>query len=536
MRFEIAPAPTVTVADVDVFSVSPDNRHVVFSGAGADGIRRLWVRSFDSLETRPLPGTEAQLVPLIPGIFWSPDSRSIGFYSGGAIKRVERSGGAVQVVCQVPGVSVGGSWNRDDVILVGNTAGGLLRCPANGGSASPVTAVPAGDKNVLHLFPTFLPDGRRFLYLRASRVHPAETGVFVGELDAPVDRQPTERMLVTGFGAGYVAAGPDAGYVLFVRAGTLMALPVDSRSLRATGEAQTVAQSVGTLLDGAAFNATRDVLVYREARPDYQLTWKDRRGADAGTLAEPAAYANLELSPDASRVVVGRENRLNRADRDLWIVDVARNATTRFTSDATIEGVPAWSADGTQVFYPAGTQDVELRRKPATTVREAEVVLRRSAEAPVNSQTTSLSATPDGRFLVYVVDAPTDTGSDIWMLPIAPVGKPRPLIQQNSDQSDGRVSPDGRWIAYVSNESGANEVLVRRLIDDPATGIPKVDVQVPVSRGGGFAPRWRRDGKELFFQAKGRRCHGRRCQRRHLWHAGRALSRRGSVAVLGRRA
>jgi len=498
VRFEIDPG--VRLADSGGFAISPDGRQLVFAGVGGDGKLRLWLRSFDSLESRPLQGTEAEFGQVIPAIFWSPDSRMIGFVGGGVVKTIERSGGVPQIVCKTPGIAVGGTWNRRGVILVGNTAGAVLQCPASGGTAAPVTAVDAGDKGLGHLMPQFLPDDRRFIYLRVSRQRPSETGLFLGDLDLPPERQRRDRLLATGFTGAYIADTPTSGRILYVRDGTLMALPVDA-ALNPVADAAVVAASVGTFLDGALFSVANDVIVYRGANPEYQLTWKDRHGGDIGTLGEPAAYASFDLSRDAARVVAGRNNQLNRADRDLWLLDVARNATTRLTSDAMLEGMSAWSADGSEVFYPAGMSDSDVRRLSWTGGRDADVVLPAGSPSfRLNSQTTSLSTSADGRFLVYAAEGDT-TGSDIWVLPLNPLATPQPFIREAADQADGRVSPDGRWIAYTSTETGASEVFLRRLLSDGSATLPKLGVVIPVSSGGGFAPRWRADANELFYQS-----------------------------------
>jgi Tol biopolymer transport system component len=500
VRFEIPPA--VSLSESGQFSVSPNGRHFVFAGTGADGILRLWVRSLDALETRPLLGTEAEVSEVangIPPMFWSPDDRFIAFYSAGQLKKVDVLGGSAQTLCDLPGVAVGGSWNRDDVIIVGNTAGGLMRCSAAGGTASPVT-IPDGSRKEVHLVPSFLPDGRHFLYLRVSRSTPANNGVYVGDLEAGPDQQRSDRVLATGFGAAFVPADAESGQILFVREQTLFALPFNGRTLVAAGEPFPLAGPVGSYLDTAFFAASSSVLIYRAVGPDLQLTWLDRQGHPLGRVGEPGRYTSLALSPDASQVVVSRENRLNRVDRDLWLVDVARNTSTRFTSDPALESAPAWSADGTRILFTLGALGVrgaDLYHKPANGLTSQEVLLR-------TTEFTSLtSASADGRFFVMTANTLTSTKSDLWLLAVTRGAKPVPLVRQEFDQTQGQFSPDGRWIAYVSNESGANEVFLRPLTVDPSAGSAAVGGSLLVSRGGGTAPRWRADGKELFYLSTG---------------------------------
>ena len=251
LRFQI-PAP-VSLNDPGNFSLSPDGRHLVFVGTDAKGILRLRIRDLDTLETRSVPGAEAEVVNFMPPVIWSPDSRVIAFFSQptGQIKRIDRAGGLPRVVCEVPGVGVGGSWNDADVILVGNTSGGLVRCPAGGGGATAVTVVNPALKDAHHLLPAFLPDNRHFVYLRVSRTDPSETGLYLGDLETPADRQSTERLVATPFGGSYVPGLAGDGHLLFVRDGALMAMPFDAERRVMTGEPAVLANGVGSFRDSA---------------------------------------------------------------------------------------------------------------------------------------------------------------------------------------------------------------------------------------------------------------------------------------------
>ena len=224
-RFDIAAG--VALSESGQFSISPDGRHLVFAGIGEDRMIRLWIRSFDAPEVRPLIGTEAEVAQVIPPMFWSPDSQFIAFYADGKIMKVSRAGGTVpEVVCQVPGIAVGGSWNERGDIIAGNAGGGLTRCSAAGGPSSMITAVNAtGPGRVDHLLPSFLPDGRHFVYFQAWRGDPSRSGIYLGDLDLPPEKQPQERLVATGFGGVFVDGDDDAGHLLFVRDGTLLAAP-----------------------------------------------------------------------------------------------------------------------------------------------------------------------------------------------------------------------------------------------------------------------------------------------------------------------
>jgi eukaryotic-like serine/threonine-protein kinase len=498
LRFQI-PAP-VTVNDPGNFSLSPDGRHLAFVGTDAKGILRLRMRDLDTLETKSLKGTEAEVLGFTPPMIWSPDSRFIAFYNEGKIKRIDRSGGLPRVVCEVPGVGVGGSWNDRDVIIVGNSGGGLVRCPAGGGPATPVTALNPSLKDAAHMFPVFLPDNRHFIYLRASRVDPSESGLYVGDLELPVDRQSTERLLETPFGGTYVQGQARDGHVLFVREGALSAIPFNADRRVTTGEPTVLANGIGSFRDSAFFSASSDALVYRGSTPEFQLTWLDIKGEPKGLVGEPAELGGMTLSPDETRVAMWRPSRLGRSSHELWLVDAARNIMTPFATDP--EGdMPAWSADGRELYFLLGTRGGSLNRKAVDGNRAAETLRRPGAsDGPLLAGGTPLDTTPGGRFLLFAVED-SRTTMDLWLLPLAAGAKSIPLIQQASDQYDGRPSPDGRWLAYVSNESGSNEVILCPLTTDPATGAPIPGSKQVVSSGGGISPRWRKDGRELFFQS-----------------------------------
>jgi serine/threonine protein kinase/Tol biopolymer transport system component len=501
MRFEITPA--ASLSDSGQFSISPDGRHLVYAGTGSDGVLRLWVRSFGETQTRPLLGTEADVVQAIPPMIWSPDSRYIAFFSAAGLKKVDRQGGVSQIVCTTPGVAVGGSWNRDDVILLGNTAGGILRCPAAGGAATPVTRLADSTKDIDHMMPSFLPDGRHFIYSVFSRADPANDGVYIGDLSSAPEQQSTTRLIATGFGSAYAPGMPGHGYVLFVRDRALLASAFDETTLSAIGDPVPVASSVGAFRDTAFFSVSKDELIFREPPPDYQLTWLDRKGATVGSIGEPAGYVDLGLSPDGTRVLAGRESLLNRADRDLRIVDAVRNTTTRLTSDSLPLSDATFSADGKQVYFASASRKSDLKRKAADGSGSIETVLEEGMVGlPINLATLALSPTPDSRALVVTVAGSAKTRFDLWLLPLTPDTKAVPLIEQNFDQSDGQFSPDYRWLAYVSNESGIDEVFARRVTIDQTTGRVTLGASIVVSRGGGTSPRWRRDSKELFYLAR----------------------------------
>ena len=486
VRFQI---PVGVAARNVEFEVSPDGRKLAFIAQGAaDGMSRVWIRSLDSLEAHPLPGTESAV--FLP-IFWSPDSRYIGFGTRNKLMKIDIAGGPAQTVCDVfDGNPVGGSWNRDGTIIFGTNAGrrSIMRVSAGGGTASPLTTLDDSRSEITHNQPVFLPDGRHFIYLRRSRT-PEYGGVYIGSLDAKPEAQSLNRLAPTGSSPEYSPSpGGGVGWLLFLRDGTLVAQPFDRTRLELADEPIPVAEQVGTFIDRSFFSASENgVLVYRNAvrAVDLQLTWQDRNGKTLGTVGEPGLYA--VLSPDGKKAVVTREES-NALNHDLWMLDLARGGASRFTFAPLRNDYPVWSPDGSRIIFTSNREGpANLYEKPADGSKDEELVLK-SAE---NKIPTSWSR--DGRFLLYTAADPK-TKNDLWVLPDpgTPGSQPKPFLRTEFNEVQGAFSPDGRWVAYVSDESGRNEVYVRGF---PAGG------KWLVSQGGGSKPEWRTDGKELFYSA-----------------------------------
>ena len=485
------------------FAVSPDGRHLAFAATGSDGVARLWMRDLESLEIRPLP-TPASLhltgSDVVPPFFWSPDSRFIGFQSLGKLAKIEISGGPAQTLCDVQGTVVGGSWNRDGVIVFADNTRGLMQVSAAGGVASPLTIINPSRKEIVHVLPSFLPDGRHFLYLRASSI-PENTGVYVGSLNAKPEQQDSRRLLATTLGPGYVpSSDSDSGQVLFLRQGTLMAQPFDARRLALSGEVVPVAEKVGSFLDYGFFSASSNgVLVYRSGVGlDYQLTWFDRQGRVLAKVAEPGRYNSLAISPDGKRVAVSRTNPENTPNWDVWLLDVARNTSTRLTYEQVRATFPVWSADGSSVIFNSiRGGEVSLYLKLASGVGDEQLLLKSDA-----GYKYATSSSRDGRFLSYTVVNP-ETKTDLWVLPMQGDRKPTPFLRTEFNERSGQFSPDGHWIAYISDESGSDEIYVREFSSGSAQGSGDAAGKWLISKGGGTYPRWRGDGKELFYVASG---------------------------------
>jgi Tol biopolymer transport system component len=461
---------------------------------------RLWMQLLDGGSARPLAGTEGAAVP-----FWSPDSRFIGFFTTENVKRIDAAGGPPLTLADSGGSTSGAAWNRDDVVLFGYFGGGnpIRQVSASGGTPSPVTTLDVNNGETRHAFPFFLPDGRHFLYLAVgSKTAGANSpnGIYVAALDSK-DR----KLLVPG-GSSVMYA---QGYLFFLRGQTLMAQPFDVERLELTGNAVPIAERVTvggqTGMAGGFTVSQSGVLAYQTGPAEVggqsggltQLVWFDRSGKQIGVLGDPARSADLSLAPDGRRVAVSVFD-LARRDRDIWLFDLARGLGTRFTFDPADEVTPVWSPDGSRMVFSARRKGhLDLYQKASSGAGVEEELLADG----LDKYTADWS--PDGRFILFGVQAPT-TGFDLLVLPLFGDRKPFPFLQTTSFENGGQFSPDGRWIAYESNESGRDEVYVAPF----QGGAPSAAATRGTSGGkwqlstaGGTQPRWRRDGKEIFYLA-----------------------------------
>ena len=481
---------TGRLAETGMFSISPDGNQFVFAAEGPDGVLRLYRRTLSKSNVEPLPGTE--VFAIIPPVVWSPDSRFVAFDPGGSVRRVALEGGAVQTVCEFPSTAVGGTWNREGQLLLGNAFGSLISCDASGGPATTLTgaALPDGER---HIFPSFLRDGRHFVFLRVSRTDPQTSGIYAGELGPGSSMSSNgKRLITTGFGAVYVLATDSSdGVLVFARDGGVFAQRLDERRLEMTGDPVRLADGIGSYLDGAWFSVSATTLVYRAGDPETQLTWFDRRGQEMKRVGSPARFSGLALSPDANRVVVTTQAPQGTTDRDLWLFDFSNGGNpTPLTFTPALELSPVWSSNDRFVFGSAGGASGVFEQ-----VVGGERRLVFKSDGP--EITTSVSA--DGRYVLYTTLG-RKTGADVWVYPAdTVVTAPRPLLQGPKDQSQAQLSPDSRWVAYVSNEAGPNDIFITRF-PTGTTAVPTAPGKsVRISEGGGFAPRWRRDGRELFY-------------------------------------
>ena len=467
------------LSTVRALALSPDGKQLALVARDSTGRNSLWVRPLDSSVARPLPGTENPSLP-----FWSPDGRFIGFFADGKLKRIDTFGGPPLTICDAP-VPRGGAWNRDGVILFSPvTDGPLYRVDASGGKPTAVTKLDAKRGESSHRWPVFLPDGKRFLYLVASFGVPREgTGIYVGSLDSK-----EETFLVR---AGANAAYAPPGYLVYFREGNLLAQRLDAKIERVEGEPFALAEDIQFFpqQQSALFSASSNGVLVSQPRSDTsvsQLTWLDRSGKVLGTLGPPANQSNPRISPDGKRVALDIVDP-QTGNMDIWIYASGGGLPTRITSDPSIDSLPVWSPDGRRLVLMSlrrSHPDLFLATSDGSTGEELVLESERA------KYVTDWS--PDGRFLLFRASDAT-TNLELWTLPVGGDGKPVPFRRASYGVSHGQFSPDGRWIAYASNETGRSEIHV--------APFPGPGSSWKISTAGGTEPRWRRDGKELFYLA-----------------------------------
>jgi eukaryotic-like serine/threonine-protein kinase len=481
MRFSFEPPANFVLAAWNEPVISPDGRHIAFSVGipGADPV--IWIRPIESSSARPLPGTEGA-----HGLFWSPDSGSIAYYSfrDQQLKRVDVKGGLVRSISAIQELPViGGSWGAEDILLFKPASyGPLYQVAARGGQAEALTVLNQARGEREHFWPQFLSDNRRFMFSILSD-QPENSGLYVASIDSPHERT----RITPEMGRAHYAS---PGFLLFSRQNTLLAQRFDAKRLRISGDPVPLVGGVdfwGVPAGGmGSFSVSQNgILVYLPAiDSDTQLVWVDRTGSRQGEVGEPARYGQIALSPDERRLAVELQD--DGGASDIWVIDLARGITSRITFDPASDMDPVWSPDGREIVFSSsrsGKKDLFRKRVGG---HEAEMLVLESQDDKVPE-----SWSRDGRFLLYL-SGPVSKRA-FWALPMTAEASAAPLEIMRGDfmLDECQISPDGEWIAYVSNVSGQAEVYIEPF---RAPG-----ERIQVSPSGGGQPKWRADGRELFY-------------------------------------
>jgi Tol biopolymer transport system component len=421
----------------------------------------------NSTSAQALPGTEDARRP-----FWSPDSRYLAFIAGGKLKKVPVSGGPPITICDAPN-GADGTWGRGGVILYdGGPNDPILRVSASGGV--PATAI-SGDTAKQVGWPEFLPDGKHFLYLAIG----AESRLLVGQLGSPTGRD-------LGACESQVQFVPP-GYLLFSRGGSLVVQPFDLRALKIKGEPVPVAEQVGTSsVGGSDFRASDNGALVYSARStvEGELVELARDGRPIRKIPGAANSLHPKLSPDQRRIAIRVLDAQTRT-RDIWLVDLAREITSRFTFEPGNENLPLWSPDGKRIAFVSDDS-----KATGICVRNVSGSGDRELLGRVSANVVPTDWSPDGATIVFEDGTPA-TRSDLWLLPLEGDRKPRPFLNGSYNEAQGRFSPDGRYLAYTSDESGRPEIYVQ--------AFPDRSEKWQISTRGGSDPEWSADGRELFY-------------------------------------
>ncbi len=474
---------------LDTFTLSPDGRSLAMA-VSAENKNSLWLRPLDALEAHRLPGTDDARFP-----FWSPDSRFIGFFADGKLKKMAVTGGPPQTLCDAA-TGFGGTWSQEGVIVfTPSNTGPMYRVSAVGGTPVPLSGAEYSGGGAR--FASFLPDGRRFLYFN-GRSQSSESGIYAGSLEAGAGRR-----LLPDFSNALYAPGPAGrnGHLLFVRDETLLAQPFDPGRLQPAGELFPIAERIGSSNRNPYYKrfsvSPAGVLAYwGGGASGSQLVWFDRDGKRLGAAGESGLYVDLALAPDQKKVAVARRERV--VGSNLWVLDLARGSASRLTFDPTWDTVPVWSPDGNRIGFSSQRDgQYAIYQKAAAGTGADELVFKTASGANL------MDWSRDGRYIVY--GARVKAGSELWLLPLAgdrlQKGTPVRIVPAEGEfiKSNARFSPDGRWLAYHSSETGRMEVYVQPVPGPEGARSVAPGAKWQISTTGGMAPVWRSDGKELFY-------------------------------------
>jgi serine/threonine protein kinase len=462
--------------NIGSLTLSPDGRWMTFAASTPERSTMLFIRPLNSAGAQPIDGTEGAFFP-----FWAPDSRQIGFFAGGKLKKIDRTGGAAISVCDAPN-GRGGTWNSDGVILfTPETQTPIHRVSAGGGTATPITELDPTLNETTHRYPVFLPDGKNYLYLRASHGLASRdegNAIWIGNLDS----SEKTRLMQSGSDVFF-----SQGHILFVRDGFLMAQPFDLSALEFSGDPFAIDENVGFLANffkGAFTVSQNGILAFQQGfGVESQLIRLDSNGKELGKIGEVDRYQQIRLSPDGKKLAVTLFE-LGSGTADLWLYDISRQAKSRLTFDEANDVMPIWSPDGTRIAFQSGRTgagDIYVRQVGGGSAAELLYGADR-IDAPEDWS-------PDGAYIAFN----KGTGAnDLWILPVDGGGEAFPLIQSEFDVGYARFAPDGRWIGYISNESGRYELY--------ATRFPSGDGKWQLSiDGADWLVGWRTDGREIYY-------------------------------------
>jgi eukaryotic-like serine/threonine-protein kinase len=463
------PPPENTLFDSTI-SVSPDGRRLAFVATDASGKNQIWIRNLDSLNSRALAGTDGAEYP-----FWSLDGNSLGFFADGKLKTISISAEESETLCDAPHPS-GGTWGKNDVILFSVSAGaGIYRISSKGSTATVVTSPTQSETS--YRFPSFLPDHQHFVFYAISN-NITESGVYVGSLNF----KETHRLVISDSGAIYIN-----GHLIYERAGTLWGQPFDTDHLKITGEAFPISEKpwYNALITGvSAFSAGNDVLAFRSGGVlKTRFVWLDRTGKELEEVAEPGVYFEPSLSPDEKHISLSAMYFQN-VTSDIYTLDLLRGTFTRFTFEPEAETTSLWSPDGKYIVYSSFPEG-GIYKKLANGTGKAELLTKLDAFGIPEDWSM------DGRYISFSQLDFKGYKSDVWILPMDGSRKPFPYLQTKYFENDSQIAPNGKWLAYASDESGRFEVYVQ--------SFPSPGNKVQISTSGGVCSKWRKDGKELFY-------------------------------------
>ena len=456
-------------------AIAPNGQTVAVVGDHESrGKSALWLYEIGSREAKSLANTDGAIFP-----FWSPDGRSLGFFAEGKLKRLDMAGGGIQTLCDAPS-GRGGSWNSDGVILFtpsGQIGDVVNRISASGGTPQRISTLDTSRSETSNRWPMFLPDGKHYLFMAFNVSKQTDTdAIYVGSLDS------NERKFLTKATANPAYAAP--GYLLFYRDNTLFAQRMDLNKFELTGEASPILTDTQyqPRIGHAAFSVSYGRVLLAQTGNGVSLSrleWFDRNGKEVGEVGKPDLYANIDVAPNGKSVAL---DKADMGNQDVWIYDLQSESTKRMTFDPAIDAMPVWSPDGTRVVFASSRkQTFDLYLKTTDGAEE-----ERPIEAAPGEDKYPSAWSRDGKYILYT------RGAGLWFLTF-PELRSKPFLKTSSAVKNGQFSPDGKWVAYASNESGKWEIYV--------TSFPDARGKWQVSHGGGDQPRWRSDGKELYYLA-----------------------------------